>query len=419
LSQLPYPAVFKACLNNREVYLQNAALLEATDLQAESPEYYQLGQCLRHLWETTEWSSQTPGSVFSIADLRITYQTLYPKANLRPIEPILSQIEKAEVSSSVLAEFLYAYKSRHSAMQIAKLALAIAEGREGPEALSSIPSLITPYQTEDKESEFIDDEDFQALYDKQISPGLRWRLGTLNRNLGSLRRGDFGFLFARPETGKTTFLASELSFMAENASGPIFWFANEEAPEKVLVRIIQATLGVEANVLFRDIDESKRAYRERTHNRIKLPRFELCNKSDIERLCARDRPALIVFDQIDKIRGFSADRNDLELTEIYQWARELAKRFCPVIGVCQAGASAEGKKWLTFNDVNNSKTGKQGEADWMLGIGKSQDESLSYERFFHLSKNKLLGDSDANPDMRHGKWGVRIKPEIARYEDFE
>jgi transketolase len=39
------------------------------------------------------------------------------------------------------------------------------------------------------------------------------------------------------------------------------------------------------------------------------------------------------------------------LGDIYIWARELAKEFAPVIGVCQAGASGENKMWLDMNDV--------------------------------------------------------------------
>ena len=49
--------------------------------------------------------------------------------------------------------------------------------------------------------------DLAKLHDSQVATsGLRWRLNWLNKALGSLRKGDFGFIFARPETGKTTFL---------------------------------------------------------------------------------------------------------------------------------------------------------------------------------------------------------------------
>jgi hypothetical protein len=85
--------------------------------------------------------------------------------------------------------------------------------------------------------------------------------------------------------------------------------------------------------------------------------------------------------------------------------------------VSQAGGEAEGKLFLTMDMVDGSKTAKQGEADWILGIGKDQDNT-SRSRYFNISKNKLIGDKDTLPDLRHGSTQVLIKPEIARYEDL-
>jgi hypothetical protein len=139
--------------------------------------------------------------------------------------------------------------------------------------------------------------------------------------------------------------------------------------------------------------------------------------SRIETILKNTNPALIIFDQIDKIKGFKADRNDLELKAIYQWAREMAKTYAPVIAVCQANGEAEGKLWLTMDMVDSSKTAKQGEADWIIGIGKEQDNTSRY-RYLNISKNKLLGDEDTLPDLRHGAFKVLIKPDIARYEEI-
>ena len=49
--------------------------------------------------------------------------------------------------------------------------------------------------------------------------------------------------------------------------------------------------------------------------------------------------------------------------------------------------------------VDGSKTSKQGEADWMLGIGKEQDNT-SRLRYFNILKNKLPGDDDTLPDQK-------------------
>lgn len=103
---------------------------------------------------------------------------------------------------------------------------------------------------------------------------------------------------------------------------------------------------------------------------------------------------------------------------IYQWAREIAKENCPVVGVCQADGTAEGERWLHMGHVANAKTAKQAEADFILGIGKTNEAGWERTRFINISKNKLTGDDDSDPEARHARLEVLIKPEIARYEDI-
>jgi hypothetical protein len=71
-----------------------------------------------------------------------------------------------------------------------------------------------------------------------------------------------------------------------------------------------------------------------------------------------------------------------------------------------------------MDDVDSSKTAKQGEADWILGIGKESDNT-SNARYFNISKNKLIGDKDTLPDLRHGNQAVLIQPDVARYKDIK
>jgi KaiC/GvpD/RAD55 family RecA-like ATPase len=239
--------------------------------------------------------------------------------------------------------------------------------------------------------------------------------------LGSLRRGDFGFLFARPETGKTTFLVSEVTNFASQLTesmGPILWFNNEEQGNKVQLRLYQAMLGCNLTELFSDIKGNQDKYMERGGAGIKLYDSAAIHRKQVEQITRELRPSLIIFDQLDKIKGFTDDREDLRLGAIYIWAREIAKQYCPVIAVCQADASGEGKRWLTMENVANAKTAKQAEADWIMGIGKTHDVSEEYMRHLHICKNKLTGDTDSDPSLRHGRQTVRILPDLARYEDL-
>jgi replicative DNA helicase len=301
---------------------------------------------------------------------------------------------------------------------VARLALDVEDGKV------DVKDLMDKF-TEFEHQEVTTDEptsielNLTNLYQSQVAtPGLRWRLDFLNRSLGSLRKGDFGFVFARPETGKTTFLASEISKMIEQTDGDIIWFNNEEQGNKVAIRCYQAVLGLTAEDLFNDIERNQKLFETKTGSRLKIYDFDDSSRaSRIDAILKQSNPALIIFDQIDKIKGFKHDRNDLELKQIYQWAREIAKNYAPVIAICQASGEAEGKLWLTMDMVDSSKTAKQGEADWILGIGKEQDNSSRY-RYLNITKNKLLGDSDTLPELRHGSAQVMMKAEIARYEDL-
>jgi hypothetical protein len=68
-----------------------------------------------------------------------------------------------------------------------------------------------------------------------------------------------------------------------------------------------------------------------------------------------------------------------------------------------------------MENVANAKTAKQAEADWILGIGADHSEINQYLRYLNICKNKLLGDADSRPELRHGRTTVKIIPEIARY----
>lgn len=353
----------------------------------------------------------------------------HPVKDKEYTQQILENIEKCDAGLSTTVQLINALRRTRTLKKISLLSYEIAEGRSKPDSQSEFNTLIQSLQdgidsgsnTEETSQDFVSD-DLQGLLDSAITkPGLRWRLTTLNQMLGSLRKGDFGFIFARPETGKTTFLSSEVTHMASQLTaedGPILWINNEEQGNKVMLRAYQAALGLDLSALYSNIETHKRAFLQATNGKLKLFDSGVVHRKNVEELCKRHKPSLLIFDQIDKIVGFDNDREDLKLGAIYQWARELAKQYCPVIGVCQADGSGEGVRWLTMSNVANAKTAKQAEADWILGIGKVNDPGFDNLRFLHPSKNKLMGDSDTIPDQRHGRRECLIKPEIARYADI-
>lgn len=337
---------------------------------------------------------------------------------------VLANLETLDVSDATSTTLLHSVVRKQKLQQLSMAAYEAYEGKGKPGVLEKLLSdfnALPEGDEDDEDFEFVSDS-LQTLVDAAIStPGLRWRLNTLNRMLGSLRIGNFGFVFARPETGKTTFLASEVSHMCTQLaedSGPIVWIANEEPGANVKLRVYQAWFGIDMATLLSNIPHWEALFIKESRGKIKILDRATISKHTVLKLCKKFKPSLLLVDQIDKITGFDNDREDLRLGSIYQWFREIAKLYCPVIGICQADGTGEGVKWLTMGHVANAKTAKQAEADWILGLGKQNADGYEFVRYLHLSKNKLLGDSDTEPELRHGKMEVLIEPQIARYKDL-
>lgn len=337
---------------------------------------------------------------------------------------VLDQLNTLDVSEATTFKLLQSILANKRLKEISLAAYDVTEGKLEIDKMNTmLQGFLEEQETteEEHEFEFITD-DLEELVNGAIKKqGLRWRLSTLNQMLGSLRTGDFGFIFARPETGKTTFLASETTYMAEQLgedSGPIIWFNNEEQGSKVKLRCYQAALGLNMTQLMADLPANRAAYLAKTKGKHMIYDSGTIHKNTVEQICKKYKPSLVIFDQIDKIHGFKEDRDDLKLGAIYQWGRELAKQYCPVIAVCQADGTGEGVKWLTMGHVANAKTSKQAEADFIVGVGKIHDPGYENVRYINISKNKLIGDEDTDTSMRHGRKEVLINPTVARYEDI-
>ena len=270
--------------------------------------------------------------------------------------------------------------------------------------------------------------DLSVIADRISSSGYEWRLDCLNRSLGPLRTGNFVIVAARVEVGKTTFLASEVSYLAQQLpkDRPVVWVNNEEESSVVFFRIVQATLGQESKVIIAD---SKAAMDQYTilmggnKDKIRVTK-DMNNIRDLETLFREINPGLIVFDQLDKVDGFKADdREDIRLGKIYKWARELARSYGPVIAASQLSATAVDMKdppFIGLDALRGSKTDKPGEADVVITLGKYKEPKTPEEeiiRTLNVPKNKLPGGGTKQMESeRHGQYLITIDPIRARFE---
>lgn len=380
--------------------------------QKDFPEDLQL------LYLTLDTYHKTNDSDLTVHDLANLFFANSPKDKAF-YEEVLNTIETSEVSVESTKTLINSIRRAKILRDISLAAYEEAEGKSQGKVDKLLAKLAVEEEDQEPEEEFVSTKLTDLINQTFKAPGLRWRLNSLNKALGSLRKGNFGFVFMRPESGKTTLLSSEVTFMIDQVKegNPIIWFNNEQLGAEVMLRVYQAYFGITTEQLLSNVAHWEQEFIKATKGRFLMIDRASLTKHFIEKVCRKYKPSLIIFDQIDKIQGFDDDREDLKLGAIYIWARELAKEYCPVIGICQADATGENQRWLTMSNVANAKTSKQAEADWILGGGMIHDTGWEFVRFFHLSKNKLHGDEDSDPNMRHGKWSVIIQPEIARYKD--
>lgn len=254
------------------------------------------------------------------------------------------------------------------------------------------------------------------LKDEENDKGFHWRLPCLNRSIKPLVAGDFGVIAARPDKGKTTFCASELTFMAaqvdtvypgENRS--ILWFNNEGPGKRIVTRCFQAALNATMEDLVKlsnqpSVDPKwktkvREDYAAALGGRPGVLRiFDIHDmwNYEVEDVIRKYNPAIVLFDMVDNIK-FGGDvnnngqRTDQLLEAMYQWARLMAvKHDCAVLANSQISADGDGLQWPTLSMLKDSKTGKQGAADLIITLGTVNDPMLVNSRYIGTTKNKKV-----------------------------
>ncbi len=316
---------------------------------------------------------------------------------------------------------------------LAKIMDECSKARDGESDIEAINELTTRALKDveryvDKKDLFVT-ADISGVVDRILSTGYEFRLMALNRSLGLLRSGNFIIVAARVEVGKTTFLASEASFIAPQLAKdrPLVWVNNEEESDTVFFRVVQATLGLTTEEIMADKDSAMKEY-ERVmggnKNKILITDGTTNNKHTLEAMFKEVNPGMIIFDQLDKVSGFAKEeREDLVLGQKYLWGRGLAREYGPVIAASQLSEGVEmipDPPFIGYNYLRGSKTDKPGEADAIITIGKFQKPATTDEemiRTINVPKNKLPGGGRYKVELeRHGKYLVKLDPLRARYE---
>lgn len=249
--------------------------------------------------------------------------------------------------------------------------------------------------------------------------GFHWRLPFLNNCVGPIAGGDLVVVGARPETGKTSFITSEVSFFVPQMGleHNVIIFNNEEKGEKILGRVVQSTLNRTASEIAADVRKAEADYlaivsrkdRVQVYNRSQMSVY------DVERVLKKGSYKVIVFNVLDKVRGFKDAGNETErLRQLYQWARSMASEHDAVVFVvAQADATAENVKYIYQDQLYNSKTAIQGEADLLITIGALH--GVDNVRYINLPKNKIPPVAGVDVLRSHGHDEVKFDALRGRY----
>ncbi len=267
--------------------------------------------------------------------------------------------------------------------------------------LEQVKSKIDEYMTDTgsiSSQETFNDMDLNISLDyTDRSNGLVWRCEALKRHFqGGLIVGDFGLVAGYVDSGKTSFVASELSHMAQQLSGDdyILWLSNEGDWKSILPRVYCAALNLTKQEVMAHKDEAIKRYKQLMHgdlNRIIIKDIQGYSAKDIEALIKRRTPKLVVIDLLDHIDGFdkysSKESSFEKYNKLYQWAREMATHYAPILGVTQLNGDGEDQMYPSMSQLRGSRVDKQAAATFQLMIGSMVEDNNT--RYLSMPKNKI------------------------------
>jgi len=368
-----------------------------------------------NLYETIAKAHDDSDKDLSLEEVSTLHTEVYNPALTRTSKEnflnLLNEIKEQELPNKKIASnILKAMHKRNVAQKIAVQATEIFNGKE--EALSSIQSLLDSSNEVEKEEYDCVTSDIDNLLDA-LKDNTKWKfnLAPLRERVNGVGEGNLLVVFARPESGKTAFwvnlLAGEEGFLTQGAK--VCALINEEPAIRTQMRLVNAYTGMTFEEIQEDIPTAKEKWSQVSTN-IKILDTVDWTLDKVDSFVAKEQPDIVVIDQLDKVHmpGNFA-RTDEKLRAIYTGAREIAKRRnCCIIAISQASADASGKLDITFDMMENSKTGKAAEADVIIGVGfRNKLDTDQDLRSLAISKNKITG--------WHGMIACKIIPQLSRY----
>lgn len=366
------------------------------------------------------YSSYKEKEEIKIEELIIFFNYINPSLKGKDIyNKIFKELEELNIEEDLVLNILKSLTEKYYSAKLIDILIPCVDGSEHgviEKAISEIEEYRNLTSTIDNSETLFANDDLHSILKETTAEGIKWRLSGLNKDAGPVRGGSLVHVFARPNAGKSAFLISESTYFASQLKGDeiIPYFINEEGASRQRLRMYCSILGKSKEAIINNADKAREFYVKRGGSRIKMVDNAIIFLEQIEEVLKSYNSPIVIIDQGDKVRfkGDGKYSTTERLNILYAKFRELAKTYnCAVITAGQCGADGEGKKWLQQDWMNNSRTGKAGELDLAIGIGRTFADEEEYLRYIYLCKNKLENGV-------HGKHIVGLDTEITRYYEI-
>lgn len=245
----------------------------------------------------------------------------------------------------------------------------------------------------------------ELLAEVSDDKGLKFRrIAALREHILGLQGGASVAIAARPDKGKTSFIASVLTDFAPQVvqmyggERPILWLNNEGSGKRIIPRIYQAALGKDLNEIIRmsNAGQLVPAYTGAIGgipDLIRVKDMHGASLAQIEQVIEAQRPAVVVADMLANFRlsGAVTGGNKADAVEqIWQEWRELMVRH-DCVGLATVQISVEGGNMLypPYSALKDSKTGIQGATDVIIMMGSLDNPDAQTIRGLSSPKNKF------------------------------
>ena len=337
----------------------------------------------------------------TLKEIAMNYIASNPSITVSQKEDILAEFDSIDrlenIDDDIAFDMVYKMSLQSFAQDVAQQSIQIMQGEHYDTSLVlKATDKLNKMADRNKEDELKCSNDMEELFEEiDKEHHYSFHVPSINYRVGGLSKGMFVVVGARPNIGKSGFahsmIASPEGFLDQGAR--CIMFTNEERPQRHMLRMITSSCG--ERIAY--VKEFKHKFIDKWRKKSKD--LQIIDSSsltfgEIESIVEKEKPDVVVIDILDKthIGGVYA-RDDQRLTSLYSEARDLAKRQdCVVFGMCQLSAEASGKIILNDSMLSGSRTGKAGEADLIILIGKEDtEEGDTNMRWINIVKNKITG----------------------------